>query len=275
MKREVGVVVSRYYESLRWIEDIKSEIDVYVYDRAGDSPGMGVPSAVAWAKPKDPNDNLGGLDLAKCKENGLNVEVITIPDDPGYEASTYLHHMHTRHDQLNDYTIFIQAHPLIYKQNVIDILNNPDKIKHTHYAFESDWTYSVGRNPLAQPTTIESCIEFEPFCDTFSILIPELDYGWSPYKDNFSQVPWLEFCKNMPNSYTNGNEWLPSDRWIFGAGNQFIVSKELIHRHEAAYYKTIQEFANSYMDPNGESKPPWQQLNQGPNILEGIWKFIF
>ena len=63
---EVGIVVSRYYEDLKWIENIQSNIDVYVYNRQGDSPNMGVPNAVAWAKPKDHNDNLGGLDLSVC-----------------------------------------------------------------------------------------------------------------------------------------------------------------------------------------------------------------
>ena len=28
---EVGVVISRYYESLKWLEELTSNIDVYVY----------------------------------------------------------------------------------------------------------------------------------------------------------------------------------------------------------------------------------------------------
>ena len=103
MKNEVGIVISRYYEDLRWIENIKSNVDVYVYNRSGESPGMGVPDAVAWAKPKDPADVLGGLDINKCKENGINLQIIEIPDDPGFEASTYAHHCYSKYDDLNEF----------------------------------------------------------------------------------------------------------------------------------------------------------------------------
>ena len=79
----------------------------------------------------------------------------------------------------------------------------------------------------------------------------------------------------MPNRTNPLGEWSPIDVWDFGAGNQFIVSKELIHRHQPSYYKELQHFTNTYMDPNGDARPHWQQLNQGPNIMEGIWQFIF
>ena len=268
---EVGIVVSRYYEDLKWIEEIKSNVDVYVYNRSGESPGMGVPHAVAWAKPKDANDNLGGLDIGKCRANGINLEIMDIPDDPGFEASTYAHHMHSRYEQLNDYTVFIQAHPQVYVQNILEILNNPELIKYTSYKKES----KVQLSP-AISYRVETPISFEPFCDQLGTINPLEDYGWSPYKDNYSNIPWLEFCKNMPGSTVDTNDnWHPAPSWNFGAGNQFIASKKTIQNKPVGYYKSIQEFTNTYMDPNGSNRPTWQQLNQGPNILEGIWKFIF
>ncbi len=270
MKNEVGIVVSRYYEDLRWIEQITSNVDVYVYNRSGDSPGMGVPHAVEWAKPKDIHDILGGLNIERCKMNGINLEIIEIPDDPGFEASTYAYHCYSKYKELNDYTVFIQAHPEIYVNNVIDIFNNPDQIKHTTYIKEPG-----GQLTAAIPELIESTISFEPFCDQLSTLWPDSDYQWSLYRNDFSKIPWLEFCKNMPGSTIVDGQWIPAESWSFGAGNQFIVSKSRIKRHPANFYKKIQNFTNSYMDPAGDQRPSWQQLNQGPNIMEGIWKFVF
>lgn len=270
MKNEVGIVVSRYYEDLRWIEEIKSNIDVYVYNRSGESPGMGVPDAVAWAKPKDPNDVLGGLNIERCKENGINLEIINILDDPGFEASTYAYHCYSKYKELNDYTVFIQAHPEIYVSNVINIFNNPDLIKHTSYIKEPG-----GQLTPSIPVSVESTIEFEPFCDQISTIWPREDYQWSLYANDFSKIPWLEFCKDMEGSKIEDGKWTPADNWSFGAGNQFIASKNRIQRHPNIFYKNIQDFTNSYMDPNGDMRPSWQQLNQGPNIMEVIWKFVF
>jgi len=270
MKNEVGIVVSRYYEDLRWIENITSNVDVYVYNRSGESPGMGVPNAVAWAKPKDPNDVLGGLDIERCKANGINLEIIDIPDDPGFEASTYAYHCYSKYKQLNDYTVFIQAHPEIYVSNVIDIFNNPEQIKHTFYKR----LINAESSPSTFVVDLDNLIEFQLFSDT--IVRCGLDnYNWRLYENDYSVMPWLEFCKNMPHSYDSNKKWMPIQRWDFAAGNQFIVSKRAIHINNVTFYKKIQNFVNSYMDPLSDQRPTWQQLNQGPNVMEGIWPFIF
>lgn len=274
MKNEVGIVVSRYYEDLQWIEQITSDVDVYVYNRSGDSPGMGVPNAVPWAKPKDVNTTLGGLDIQRCKNNGINLEIIDIPDDPGFECSTYAYHMYSKYNELNNFTVFIQAHPQIYVKNVIDKFNHPTSLIYTSYAKQpgGQLTNSI---PYMS-TDIPIPIDFEPFCDQLGTLWVNEDYQWSLYKDDFTKVPWLEFCKNMPGAtYDESGRWQPLSHWSFGAGNQFIVNKTKIHKHPAEYYKKIQDFTNTYMDPNGDARPSWQQLNQGPNIMEGIWQFIF
>mgnify|MGYP003335775720 FL=1 len=271
MKNKVAVVISRYYENLKWIEQIKSNIDVYIYDRLGESPGMGVSHALPWCKPKDPNDNLGGLDIEKCKQNGLNIEVINIPDDPGFEASTYAYHLYSKYDELNNITVFMQGHPDIYKKDAIYLLNNPELITHTTYSKNSQEECSP-----AIPTIIDEEIEIEPFSDTLVTLQSAEDYQWRLYRDNYNKIPWLEFCRSMPGStIINDGRWIPPVNWWFGAGNQFIVNKKLVHKHQPDYYKRLQTFINTYMDPNGESRPSYQQLNQGPNIMEGIWRFIF
>lgn len=268
---EVGIVVSRYYEDLKWIEDIKSNVDVYVYNRNGESPDMGVPHAVAWAKPKDVNDNLGGLDIKKCKANGINLKVIDIPDDPGFEASTYAYHMYSRYNKLNDYIVFVQAHPEIYVKDVISIFNSPQQIKHSFYRRAN----TEESSPAVCEYKPEAVIDFQPFSDTIVRCTP-MNYNWSTYSSDYTQIPWLEFCKNMPGSTIDeSNKWHPASSWDFGAGNQFIASKKAIQNNPAEHYKKLQDFANTYMDPSGDSRPWWQQLNQGPNIFEGIWPFVF
>lgn len=267
----VGLVISRYYENLKWVENLKAPLDVYIYNRQGESPNMGVPNAVAWAKPKDHNDDLGGLDLSICKTNGLNVEIINIPDDPGFEASTYVYHCYSKYNELNDFNVFIQAHPEIYVKDVINILNNPKQIIHTIY---KEKTIDDFTDVLKIYT--ENEIEFEPFCDNFARLYPYTEYQWSIYKSDFSKMPWFEYVKNMPGAVTDVNgRWIPPNSWRFGAGNQFSVSKKLILKNSIDFYKNLQNFINTYMDPNGDNRPSWQQLNQGPNIMEGTWQFIF
>lgn len=267
----VGVVISRYYESLKWIEELTSNIDVYVYDRIGESPGMGVPDAVSWSHPKDPKDNLGGLNIQKCKENGITLEVINIPDDPGFEASTYIYHLYSKYNSLNDFTVCIQGHPQMYIKDVINILNNPEDLIHTTNLEGSSEDFA----PVVR-TLIESEIQFEPFCDHFARLYPNSEYQWSIYKSDFSKMPWFEYVKNMPGAITDVNgRWIPPNSWRFGAGNQFIVRKDLVHKKDIEFYKTLHQFVNTYLDPNGDARPNWQQLNQGPNIMEGTWGFIF
>lgn len=270
MKNEVGIVVSRYYEDLRWIEQITSNVDVYVYNRSGESLGMGVPDAVAWATPKLANDNLGGLDIDRCRANGINLQIIDIPDDPGFEASTYAYHMYSKYKDLNDYNVFIQAHPEIYVANAINIFNNPSQIKHTFYKRVSDSESS----PCSAVIDFSNVIEFQPFSDAIVRCTPN-NYNWSVYSNDYSTLPWLEFCKNMPHSYDSNGNWQPIPYWDFSAGNQFIASKKAILRNDINFYKKIQKFVNSYMDPLGDQRPTWQQLNQGPNVMEGIWPFIF
>lgn len=268
---EVGVVVSRYYENLKWIEELTSKIDVYVYDRVGESPGMGVSHAVSWSQPKDPKDNLGGLDIQKCKDNGINLQIIQIEDDPGFEAGTYAWHCYSKYDDLNDYTVFLQGHPQVYYKNVIQVLNDPNSIKHTSYKKSTGDEISWCSKTYGSET-----IDFEAFSDQIGTVNPNTNYHWSVYKQDYSRIPWLEFCKNMPGSKINEEgKWRPADSWEFSVGNQFVASKNYIHRKEKEYYKRLHAFIGSYMDPNGDARPHYEQLNQGPNVMEGTWRFIF
>lgn len=268
---ELGIVVSRYYEDLKWIEQLKTPVDVYVYNRMGDSPGMGVPSAArTTVNPNKDKSDVGNLNIDVVRSNGVNIDVIEIEDDPGYEASTYSYHFYTKHDSLNTVTICLQAHPSFYIKDIIAYLNNPNQLMHTKF-FESCPT--CHRLNQSEKKTIKECIDFEFVSDNFAWLDPMTEYCWSTQKEDFTKAPWWSFVKGIPG-------WVEKDLktlagWYFGAGNQFMVNKKLVLKHDSMYYKEIQEFTKTYMDPHSDKRPKWQQLNQGPNILEGSWRWVF
>jgi len=255
---EVGVVISRYYEDLKWVEELKAPLDVYVYDRQGETPGMGAPHAVAWYKPK----SVISLDVEKCLSNGINLEIINMEDDAGFEASTYAYHFYLKHDSLNEITVCLQGHPEIYTKNIIQFLNNPSQLMRTKFLPTNPNTPSIRPSRIE---TVGNVIDFEFVSDDFSHADPYHDYGWAPHKNNFDKAPWKDFCHSP--------EWPPKP-YDFGAGNQFMVNKNLVLKHDTDYYKRLQEFTATYMDPN-EQRPHWQQKNQGPNIMEGMWQYAF
>lgn len=269
---EVGVVISRYYEDLKWVEELSSPIDVYVYDRIGDSPGMGAPEAVAWFKPTDDRKRITEiLNLERITNNGVNLQVINMEDDAGFEASTYLYHFHTKYDKLNDITVCLQGHPEIYIKNIMSLLNDPHRLARTK------WESSSSGHQLnsAKLTSYDDPVDFSYISDNFGFVGPDYDYGWAPHKNDFTKSPWWFFVKNMPGWTEDKSKLGTIDGFPFGAGNQFIVNKKSVLKHEPDYYRRIQEFTKIYLDPNGDKRPHWQQLNQGPNIMEGTWKFVF
>lgn len=272
----IGVVIHRYYENLTWLHNVKSNLDVYVYDRIGESPGMGLdPNYLPWSKKKDPNDNFGGLNVDLCKQNGLNLKITQIQDDPGFEPSTWLQHIINNYDSLNDYSLFIQGHPEVYCKNIIYYLNNPHLLMHMRWRRDPNGSY--GHIASHAPYELsEDEIELEFMSDQSSHLISTQDYQWELYKHDFSSIPWLKFCKNMPGSFYDENQkWYPKPDWYFAAGSSHIIHKRIILENDLNYYRDAWNFVNTYRDPHGDLRPKWQQMNQGPNIMEGIYKFFY
>ena len=260
---EVGVVISRFYEDLKWLEELKSPLDIYVYDRGG------VIETINEGKYFHRSKTPLVLNTEVIKNNGVNLQIIDMADDLGFECSTYSYHCYTKYDSLNDFTVFLQGHPQIYCQNIVSDLNDVNKLKHTkRITIDGGWNVTT----TVSKKVIEECIEFEYMADSSLGFYFSYDYGWGPYLANVSKSPFWKFCKNMPGWSENRDT--PPNTFPFGAGNQFIVSKKLILRHEPDYYKQIQYFTQTHMDPN-PTQPDYQQRNQGPNILEAIWQFVF
>lgn len=263
---ELGVVISRFYEDLKWVEQLKAPLDVYVYNRSGN---LDVPDKTKYfykAKTHELN-----LDLNLIKQNGVNLEIIPLEDDFGYETSTYSHHLYSRYDKLNDVTVFLQGHPEFYMKNIVGVLNGPYRFARTKYSASN----LNGR--LEDPvilTITEECIDFSYISDCFGILQPDLDYGWKNHRDDYTKSPWWFFLKNMPGWTEDKSNLKQLGPFAFGAGNQFIVNKKWVLKHDPDYYKRINNFVKSYMDESSD-RPEWQQKNQGPNLMEGTWQFVF
>lgn len=268
---ELGVVISRYYEDLKWIEQIKAPIDVYVYNRKGLTPNAGIPSMMGGVLNHLDKDDIGNLDLNVVKSNGVNLEIIPMEDDAGFEASTYAWHFYQRHDNLNEVTVCLQAHPTQYIKNIVELLNDPHTLARTTFS-----ATNPGRELNASKTWIDNeCIDFSFISDNFAWVDPYTDYGWAPHKNDLTNAPWWFCMTGMPGWVDKKENLGHLDGFPFGAGNQFMVNKKLVLKHDAEYYKRVHEFTKTYMDPNGESRPKWQQLNQGPNLMEGSWKWVF
>lgn len=263
---EVGIVVSRYYEDLKWIEQLKAPLDVYVYDRSGPVEQVNENSYFNIIKTHDLDLN---IDL--IKDNDINFQIIPMADDLGYETSTYSYHLYSRYDKLNDVTAFLQGHPKSYMKNIVSIMNDPYRFARTKYS-ASNPTPKL-EDPL-KLTITEELVDFSYLSDCFAYTLPSVDYGWKNYRDDFTKSPWWFFLKKMSGWVENKSDLKELGPMTFGAGNQFMVNKKMVLRHDVDYYKRIHNFVKSYIDESSD-RPKWQQKNQGPNIMEATWQFVF
>jgi hypothetical protein len=275
---EIGVVISRYHEDLRWVERIKAPLDIYIYNRQQivGNPIMGIDASFGTPVPtyKDPTD-IGNLNVETVKNNGVNLNIINMEDDAGFEVSTFLYHFWTKYDSLNEFTVCLQGRERGHigtpfgDTDIQTLLNNPEQLKHTKFVPKYP---GPGLLP-AQRIIVEDCIEFEYLCDRFGWWDPYNEYNWSIYKNDWNKTPWL--CLEVFQELAKV-KW-PPDSHNFGAGQQFMASKKSVLKHHPSYYKKMQEFVNGYMDPqpNRPGHPSVEQLNQGPNIIEAFWHSVF
>lgn len=247
---KIGVVMSRWTENIKWFENVTAPHDIYIYNRNSDKM------------------DLGGYD----SKGRSNVQIIDLEDDNGYECSTNAYHCYSRYNSLNDFVVFLQgkSNDVNHCSNIVTRLNNPEKLIHTKYI-------PLGIPALVAPNVEMGgeCIEFEYMADRFGWLDPKIDYGWTPYADDYSKIPWLEFCKNMPGWSSDYKS--PPTPQAFGMASAFIVSKKLILKHEPDYYRRIQQFCNTYKDPNIGTPKRYDGhlVYYGSSLMEGIWKYVF
>lgn len=139
--------------------------------------------------------------------------IINLPN-VGREGHTYLHHIITNYNNLDDYTIFLQGRPFDHSPNVINTIgelhnninNNGEKIS---FKFISERII---------PSNISGC----PFFVGFDLIVP--------YKNTFN----LDKTEHAIS---------------FGAGAQFIVSRDAILSRSLDFYKNILSMMDKEINP--------------------------
>ena len=89
----LDLVVARYQEPARWVNNTPRSLRVFVYDKGGDLPPTDLPRAQIEARP-----------------------------NRGHEAETYCHHILSHWDELADVTVFCQGHPFDHAHDLHAVL---------------------------------------------------------------------------------------------------------------------------------------------------------
>ena len=240
----MGIVIARYHEDLRWVEQITSPYDIYIYNRH-----------------ENRKTDIGNLNVDTVAKNGCKLEIIDMEDDPGREAGVYAYHCWLKHDSLNDFTIFLQGYPFDRRAKLMEQLNNSFGLKHTRYICDVPQPAVLPKYVTPQIVAVENCIEFEYIADSWITFEPHWDHGWIPFMNDLSKWPFIEFCGGVPRM-----------RHVFGASGQFIVCKQRILKHDADYYMRLHKLCISYIDPIPDGI---QSLHYGENMMEAIWEYTF
>ena len=129
----------------------------------------------------------------------------------GREPHTYYKHICDNYDNLADYTVFLQGNPFDHSPNIIERLKNLSDFK-SDFEFLSEWIIT---------DTLEK------------------------------QSAFYYLCRNLINTYKRifGSPHEPGQLFTFGAGAQFIVSKECILKNPKCFYENIVEILNYHACP--------------------------
>jgi hypothetical protein len=131
----------------------------------------------------------------------------------GREGHTYFKHICDHYENLADYTVFLQGRPFDHSPNIV-----------------SNLTKFLNSEDLK--------IDFEFLSE--SIHVSSLDVESSKY--------WQ--CKNIKKTWERVfGENIGNRDCIFGAGAQFIVSKERILRNKKDFYQNIVDILGYTVDP--------------------------
>lgn len=165
----------------------------------------------------------------------------------GREGHSYYKYIVDNYDNLDDYIIFLQGNPLDHSPDIINILDtfmenyNKDKENFMNIIINTNINYTLincGYN--------YNNISIEDVKNSNFIYI-------SQYINNTSirtEEKLWENCKNIANTYELVfNKKIEDDlKFIYGAGAQFLVSREAILKHHKSYYEKlykILEYANN------------------------------
>ena len=137
----------------------------------------------------------------------------------GREGHTYYKHIYDNFDNLADYTIFLQGRPFDHSPNIINNLNK--------------YINNIDSN-------LDSNIDFEFLSEN----ILDCNLSGCVYHGG---LPLIEVYEKLFNVFLEDNEKNMS--FIFGAGAQFIVSKQKILQRPKEFYLNIVEMLGDDISP--------------------------
>jgi hypothetical protein len=120
----------------------------------------------------------------------------------GREGHTYYKYIYDNYDNLDDYTFFLQGDPFDHSPNIINDINLFKPEECNGFKILSNWKIKCNING----------------CNHFN----------HKHKPNIRQVHDMVFG--------NSPEYI---EWIFGAGAQFVVSRDVILRNSKDFYLNI------------------------------------
>jgi hypothetical protein len=153
-------------------------------------------------------------------------------DNVGREGHTYYKYIVDNYDNLKDYTCFLQGNPFDHSPNIIDNLHRCiEDLDITN--FEIINTVSTPPLLLAQPLKGDfRYLSERVFRTTLDL---ECSRNWQ--------------CKNIHSNFEKIFGMKCTYDCIFGAGAQFIVSKDRILKRPVQFYEAIVKMLEYTIDP--------------------------
>lgn len=163
----------------------------------------------------------------------------------GREGHSYYKYIVDNYDNLDDYIIFLQGNPFDHTPNIINILDNINDI----YNKNKENFMNININ-----YTIINCGN-NNFNNIYIDDIKNSNFIYiSQYINNTSirtEENLWEKCKTIRDSYEKiFYQKIDDDlKFIYGAGAQFLVSRESILKHPKEYYEKFYKILEYDIDP--------------------------
>jgi len=186
------LVISRYKEDLGWEEDY----DAIIYNKGGSIPNT-----------------------------------ISLPN-VGREGHTYIYHILSNYENLDEYTVFLQGNPFDHTRDLFSKLKEFEELKE-------------------KPDFFQLCHE----------MLTDDDKG-KPH--HWVDIPVAHYYNELFK--------IPRNEFIYGAGAQFIVSKERILSRPKSFYSNIMKHLETSIDPPSVYcyERMWQHIFGTEEILDSF-----
>ena len=204
------IIIARYNEDIEWSKKYSSNVLII-----------------------NKGDNIEGID-----------NQIFYPN-VGREGHSYYKYIVDNYDNLDDYIIFLQGNPFDHTPNIINILDNINDI----YNKNKENFMNININ-----YTIINCGN-NNFNNIYIDDIKNSNFIYiSQYINNTSirtEENLWEKCKTIRDSYEKiFYQKIDDDlKFIYGAGAQFLVSRESILKHPKEYYEKFYKILEYDIDP--------------------------